>query len=63
MVGLLGSGIGILLVDRVGRRPLIIVAFAGLTLSLAVLALTGSSSQLNERLLPGYRPAERQGVR
>jgi len=44
VVGLLGSGIGILLVDRVGRRPLIIVAFAGLTLSLAVLALTGSSS-------------------
>jgi len=44
VVGLLGSGIGILLVDRIGRRPLIIVAFAGLTLSLAVLALTGSSS-------------------
>ncbi|WP_051341733.1 MFS transporter [Pseudonocardia spinosispora] len=43
LIGLVGSGIGILLVDRVGRRPLIIAAFAGLTLSLLVLAVIGSA--------------------
>jgi putative MFS transporter len=51
VIGLVGAGIGIQLVDRIGRRPLIITAFAGLTLSLAVLALTESSGLVVVALL------------
>ncbi|WP_129359458.1 MULTISPECIES: MFS transporter [Micrococcaceae] len=40
VLGLVGSVIGMNLVDSWGRRPLIITSFAGLTVSLAVLALT-----------------------
>lgn len=40
VLGLIGSIIGMNLVDRIGRRPLIIVSFAGLTAALVVLALT-----------------------
>ncbi|MHB1302685.1 MAG: MFS transporter [Acidiphilium sp.] len=39
MLGLVGALIGVSLVDRWGRRPLIIFAFGGLTVLLAVLAL------------------------
>lgn len=39
LIGLIGACIGIALVDRWGRRPLIITAFAGLTAALVVLAL------------------------
>lgn len=39
LIGLIGAGIGVFLVERWGRRPLIITAFAGLTVSLAALAL------------------------
>jgi putative MFS transporter len=39
VLGLIGAGIGLVLVDRWGRRPLIITAFAGLTVSLVALAL------------------------
>lgn len=39
LLGLIGSLIGMNLVDRWGRRPLIITSFAGLTLSLVVLAV------------------------
>lgn len=39
LIGLIGAGLGVLLVDKWGRRPLIITAFAGLTAALIVLAL------------------------
>jgi putative MFS transporter len=39
ILGMLGAIIGMNLVDRWGRRPLIITSFAGLSLSLLVLAL------------------------
>lgn len=39
LLGLVGAMIGVALVDRWGRRPLIIFAFAGLTLLVVVLAL------------------------
>jgi putative MFS transporter len=39
LLGLLGAVIGMNLVDRWGRRPLIITSFAGLTVALVVLAL------------------------
>jgi uncharacterized membrane protein YeaQ/YmgE (transglycosylase-associated protein family) len=41
-LGLVGAFVGVLLVDRWGRRPLIIFSFAGLTLSLLVLAFEPS---------------------
>lgn len=44
VLGLIGSIIGMNLVDRIGRRPLIIVSFAGLTAALVVLALVTSPS-------------------
>ncbi|RUQ21810.1 MFS transporter [Kocuria sp. HSID16901] len=40
VLGLVGSVIGMNLVDSWGRRPLIITSFAGLTASLVVLAMT-----------------------
>lgn len=40
LLGLAGAVIGMNLVDTWGRRPLIIMSFAGLTLALIVLALT-----------------------
>lgn len=39
LIGLVGSVIGMNVVDRWGRRPLIITSFAGLTAALVVLAL------------------------
>lgn len=42
LLGLIGAGIGFLLVERWGRRPLIISAFAGLTGALVLLALVPS---------------------
>ncbi|MDA8203862.1 MAG: MFS transporter [Chloroflexi bacterium] len=39
LLGLIGAGIGLVLVDGWGRRPLIITSFAGLTVSLVALAL------------------------
>ncbi|RJQ76275.1 MFS transporter [Pseudonocardiaceae bacterium YIM PH 21723] len=44
LVGLLGAGIGIYLSDRIGRRKLVIIGFAGLVGSLLVLALAGKPS-------------------
>jgi putative MFS transporter len=41
-LGLFGAFLGIMLVDRWGRRPLIIFAFGGLTVMLAALALQPS---------------------
>lgn len=40
LLGLIGSVIGMNLVDSWGRRPLIITSFSGLTIALAILALT-----------------------
>lgn len=40
VLGLIGAVIGMNLVDRIGRRPLIIISFSGLTAALIVLALT-----------------------
>lgn len=42
LLGLIGAVIGMNLVDRWGRRPLIITSFAGLTVMLVVLALNSS---------------------
>jgi putative MFS transporter len=42
LLGVAGASIGVAVVDRVGRRPLIIVSFAGLVVALAVLALIPS---------------------
>ena len=42
LVGVTGAFIGVSLVDRIGRRPLLITGFAGLALSLAILALLDS---------------------
>ena len=39
LLGLIGAGVGLVLVDGWGRRPLIITSFAGLTVSLVALAL------------------------
>lgn len=39
MLGVAGAVIGVVTVDRIGRRPLIIAAFSGLVVALAVLAL------------------------
>jgi putative MFS transporter len=39
LLGLIGAGIGVSLVDRWGRRPLIILSFSGLTASLIALAV------------------------
>lgn len=44
ILGLAGSVIGMNVVDRWGRRPLIITSFAGLTVSLVILALNTSPS-------------------
>lgn len=42
VVGVIGAVIGISLVDRVGRRPLLITGFAGLVIALGVLVAFGS---------------------
>ena len=42
LLGVVGAVIGVATVDRVGRRPLIIAAFSGLVVALAVLALIPS---------------------
>ncbi|MHB8323152.1 MAG: MFS transporter [Candidatus Dormibacteria bacterium] len=39
LLGLVGAGIGLFLVERWGRRPLIITAFAGFSVALVALAL------------------------
>lgn len=39
LIGLIGAIIGLNLVDRWGRRPLLITSFAGLTIALVVLAI------------------------
>ena len=39
LLGVVGAVIGVATVDRIGRRPLIIAAFSGLVVALAVLAL------------------------
>ncbi|GGM08322.1 MFS transporter [Nakamurella endophytica] len=44
LIGLVGSIVGMNLVDGWGRRPLIITSFAGLTVALVVLALNSSPS-------------------
>ncbi|MFJ8865151.1 MFS transporter [Streptomyces sp. NPDC102473] len=44
VTGLLGTFIMAMLIDRIGRRPALIGAFVGTTLSLAVLALAGATS-------------------
>lgn len=40
LVGVVGAGIGLLLVDRWGRRPLMLTAFGGLSAALLILALS-----------------------
>lgn len=42
LIGIAGALAGVALVDRVGRRPLLIAGFSGLTVALAVLALMPS---------------------
>lgn len=44
VTGLLGTFLMAMLIDRIGRRPALIGAFVGTTLSLAVLALAGATS-------------------
>ncbi|KOO41213.1 MFS transporter [Priestia koreensis] len=44
VLGLLGAIIGLNLVERIGRRPLIITSFTGLSLALIVLALNPAPS-------------------
>ncbi|MFE2058484.1 MFS transporter [Streptomyces sp. NPDC059446] len=44
VTGLLGTFIMAMLIDRIGRRPALIGAFVGTTLSLGVLALAGATS-------------------
>ncbi|MFJ8884826.1 MFS transporter [Streptomyces sp. NPDC102402] len=44
VTGLLGTFIMAMLIDRIGRRPALIGAFVGTTLSLAVLAVAGATS-------------------
>ena len=39
LVGVIGAFTGVSLVDRIGRRPLLITGFAGLVLALAILAV------------------------
>lgn len=39
LLGVVGAVIGVLTVDRIGRRPLIIAAFSGLVVTLAILAM------------------------
>jgi putative MFS transporter len=46
LLGLIGAIIGMNLVDRWGRRPLIITSFAGLTSALVILALVRAPSLL-----------------
>ncbi|MEV3928894.1 MULTISPECIES: MFS transporter [unclassified Streptomyces] len=44
VTGLLGTFVMAMLIDRIGRRPALIGAFVGTTLSLAVLAVAGATS-------------------
>ncbi|SFC90916.1 MFS transporter, putative metabolite transport protein [Bacillus sp. OV322] len=44
VLGLLGSIIGLNLVERIGRRPLIITSFTGLSIALIILALNPAPS-------------------
>ena len=46
LLGLLGAVIGLTLIEKIGRRPLIILSFSGLTLSLIVLALNPAPTLL-----------------
>ncbi len=40
LVGVAGAVLGVILVDRWGRRPLILLGFGGLTTALVILSLT-----------------------
>lgn len=44
VTGLLGTFVMAMLIDRIGRRPALVGAFVGTTLSLAVLAVAGATS-------------------
>ncbi|MBM7646028.1 putative MFS transporter [Scopulibacillus daqui] len=44
ILGLLGAIVGLNLVERIGRRPLILISFSGLTAALVVLAINPSPS-------------------